>query len=789
MYLLKSLTLSTVETSATKKINIIVNIWQIIILVLLTIYVSWFFISNDESKFFNLYLSDGIYLLGAGLIILRIIVVKKDRIAWAFVAAGIISWVVADILYYSIISKMTPIPTVSIIDWLYIIFYLCMYIAVIRLARSSLKHIPLRLWLDSMVAVFATLAYLSLALPAIYEKNSFTNFNDFIANMGNVIGGLLLVCLLVAIVDVTMWRLDMMWWFIVAGSIILWLTDTVYYLANGITGYSGGDLVDLGWMLGIVLLGLASWRPNVSRLKTPTGISAVYTPLIAIVSSFVLAIYATQSPVPLISIIFVVITVIVGIIRLAQILQKVYGLDKVNNQAFYDGLTGLRNRYFLNTYLELLSKHKGRQTKNVSLILIKIRSLKGFNDAFGVTVGDDVIREVARRLMVATRNEGFLSHFNSGKFGLLIADDNHIREVKELVDSIIVELDIPLEVVTPNSTTHMIMPLEYNIGIATEDKIDSQTLGISQKATNALSAAIEANEKIVYYTSNIDMIDGQTFFLEHMLRSALQEDEIICHYQPKLDLDTNTVYEIEAFARWNKDGETIVAPDVFLPVVKRLGLMPIFTARILDMALSQTKQWRDEGIPIRISVNITVDNLTQIQTATTILETLAKYKLPGNSLMIEITEPELVENMSMLDETVQRLADEGVTFSIGDTSAGRNSTLERLAHLNLKEFKVPRSLTNDVGRNADTISVIKTMIEQAHDLGLVLVAEGVETRQDYEQLHLLGCDTVQGYYICRPAGPAEIKEWLQTKNKNNVRISPKYSLSNKVSDNKILPYH
>lgn len=757
------------------------NILQILMIVLLIIYIFLFFVVTQENIYIDFYFLDSLYFLGIILILLRVYLIEKDRIAWLFVTLGILLWIIADGIYYISISKMDPLPTTSIIDWLYISFYMCLYIAVILFVKSQLKKVTNKLWLDSAVLVFGVATYLSLFFPTIYEKTYSNNMTSFMLSMGNVLSGALLICLLVGVLNVTMWRLDPMWWFFITGSLFLWATDTIYYITNGISGYTGGDPVDLGWTIGMVLIAFASWRRSEYRLRTEYGIKMIFSPLVAMFTSFLILLYASHYYISTISIALILLTFTFGILRLIQILYQLYGLEKINNKTFYDGLTGLRNRYFINAYIELAASKTHKKKQRTSIILVKMHSIKGINDAFGVPVGDEVIKELSNRLRIVAQREGYLARFSGGKFGLLMTNETSNLGIDKIVEEIEDSLEIPIVITTSSHLSDISIQIDYSIGTASEKGGGENLYSLPQKAENALHKARTTHTTVVNYSPLIDEDDGQIFLVEQLLRSALLNGEITCYYQPKLDLVTNTSYEVEALVRWDRPGETVMPPHLFFPAAKRSGLMFLLTERVLDIALQQTKEWRDQGMPICMSVNITAKDLSNKKLVETVKTTLKKYNLPGNVLMLEITETDLIEEIEIekVRKTTEILSQHGVSFSIDDYGTG-HSSMERIKHFKIRELKLDRSFITGIGYNSSMNSFVRTTIDLAHDLGIVLVAEGVETFADLEQLRALGCDTVQGYHICKPGPSPKITQWLKENNEQNIIVQQVKNSNNNI---------
>jgi EAL domain-containing protein (putative c-di-GMP-specific phosphodiesterase class I) len=262
------------------------------------------------------------------------------------------------------------------------------------------------------------------------------------------------------------------------------------------------------------------------------------------------------------------------------------------------------------------------------------------------------------------------------------------------------------------------------------------------------------------YDAEADVSERSRLLLIEELRAAIDSGQISCEFQPKIRLVDGEVAGAEALVRWHHPTDGLLYPASFLPASEQSGLMARLNDRVLLIALAQAAQWREADLPSRVSVNMSMSAMTDPQLPGRIADLLHRLGLSASSLCVEITETALVSDPTQALEVVCALREIGVIISIDDYGTGYSS-LAQLRRLKPQEIKLDKSLISGVSHRQDVRSIVHATIELAHDLGIALVAEGVENSDDLDALQAMGCDLAQGYYICPPGAPAQITGWLR----------------------------
>jgi EAL domain-containing protein (putative c-di-GMP-specific phosphodiesterase class I) len=262
------------------------------------------------------------------------------------------------------------------------------------------------------------------------------------------------------------------------------------------------------------------------------------------------------------------------------------------------------------------------------------------------------------------------------------------------------------------------------------------------------------------YDEELDRHDTASLTLLSELPRAIRNHELVLHYQPKLDFRTGEVAGIEALTRWQHPTRGLISPGEFVPAAEKTGLIAPLTRYVLDEALGQLSRWRSEGHRVSVAVNLSMRNLHDTTLPEQVARLLLKWQLPGELLTVELTESAIVSDPARTSDVIRGLKALGVGIAIDDFGTGYTS-LAYLARLAVTQLKIDRSFVLTMRDRADNAAIVRSIITLGHDLGLEVVAEGVETEATYDQLARLGCDTAQGYWLSRPLPPAELAEWLQ----------------------------
>lgn len=421
-------------------------------------------------------------------------------------------------------------------------------------------------------------------------------------------------------------------------------------------------------------------------------------------------------------------------------------------QATHDSLTGLPNRFALESMLDK-SLTDGTDTKTtVNLLFLDLDNFKQINDTLGHETGDRVLRLAAARIAESIPDDGFVARLGGDEFAVVLHDRSEVY-VERVARDIAGAID----------KTYVLDDCKLAIGVSIgSSNYPSHALTTSELLRCADVAMYTAkHEKLNYanYDPELDSNGLAQLVMKDELREALVNDKLQIYYQPKYSLKTGQMTGLEALARWQSPSSRFVAPDVFIPLAERVGLIDVLTASMLKGAASQCQRWRGMGFDLSISVNLSAMNLHDGTLVALVRQTLNETELPPSALILEVTEGAVMKNASQACNVLTEVRALGVRVSVDDYGAGYSS-LSYLNRLPVSELKLDRAFINNVCSNPRDAVIVEATLDLARNLGLVMVAEGVEDARSLDFLHRIHCDQVQGYFLCRPLDAVELERRL-----------------------------
>jgi len=348
-----------------------------------------------------------------------------------------------------------------------------------------------------------------------------------------------------------------------------------------------------------------------------------------------------------------------------------------------------------------------------------------------------------------------LARLGGDEFAVLLDDAGH----DEAAD---VAIKLRAALAEPFALQDLALHTSVSVGIALFPDHGLDLSALLRKADIAMYKAKTSGRGHHVYCSADDAGDATRLQTVQELRTALSTDQLVVHYQPKVDLDTGEVHSVEALVRWNHPTRGLLYPDAFLNLVEESGLMPTLTRVVLALALDQAAAWHAQGQPLTVAVNLSASSLVDSDLPKQVASMLAARELPPGALQLEITEEFLMADRDRARDILTLLRNSGVQISVDDYGTGYSS-LSYLRDLPIDELKLDRSFIFPMADNERTAALVASTIDLAHSLGLRMVAEGVETHLTYTQLKRLGCDQAQGYYMSRPVPAAELDHWLNNR--------------------------
>ena len=423
------------------------------------------------------------------------------------------------------------------------------------------------------------------------------------------------------------------------------------------------------------------------------------------------------------------------------------------HQALHDALTGLPNRAsFQEQAAGTLTAC--RAAERVAVLLMDLDQFKQVNDTLGHQTGDELLQEVARRLRSTTRDGDFSARLGGDEFVVLVRagtdDGSVLATARRIADAV----QAPVEL------RGMRLDVRVSMGIAVFPEHGSDVHDLLQRADVAMYAAKSLQDGPQLYRQETDQNTPRRLQLATDLRQAIERGEVVVHYQPQADLVTTAVTGVEALCRWTHPRHGPVSPDEFIPVAEQTGLITPLTLHVVSDALSRCRRWQRAGHDLGVSVNVSARSLLDSGFVDDVLDLVRSSGLRPDLLTLEITESSIMSDTHRTLSLLQRLAAFGVRLSVDDFGTGYSS-LAYLQQLPVHELKVDKAFVYDVGSDGSSRTIVRSVVDLGHSLGLLVVAEGVEDEAAWHQLQRLGCDRAQGYLLSRPMSGDDVVRWLQ----------------------------
>lgn len=428
---------------------------------------------------------------------------------------------------------------------------------------------------------------------------------------------------------------------------------------------------------------------------------------------------------------------------------------ELNYLSYHDALTDLPNRILFEDRLFQAFVNAQHHRKNLAVLFLSLDRFKNIHDTFGHTHGFRVLQEVAERLKKAVGEGETVARFEGDEFALLLTQIGAMTDVIEIVQKVNYELNKPFII----DNREIFITASIGISLYPEDGKETQTL--LRNAGSALSRAKEqGGSNYQFYISDMNQSALKRLELESNLRRALERNEFEVYYQPKVNINTRKIVGLEALIRWRHPELGLISPMEFIPSAEETGLILPIGEWILSTACRQLKAWQMEGLPsINLSVNISPVQFQLANLSETVINIVHEAGLNPKFLDLEVTESSVMRNPESAIESLKKLKEAGIKISIDDFGTGYSS-LVYLKKLPIDVLKIDKSFVQDLATNPDDAALVMTIITLAHNLRLTVVAEGVETEEQLNLLHLLRCDEWQGYLFSKPLPSVELRNLL-----------------------------
>jgi diguanylate cyclase (GGDEF)-like protein len=418
---------------------------------------------------------------------------------------------------------------------------------------------------------------------------------------------------------------------------------------------------------------------------------------------------------------------------------------QISRLAYHDALTGLINRFSLQSQLEQALSMARREQRALAVIFLDLDRFKTINDTMGHAMGDQLLMEVAHRLRENVRDSDIVARLGGDEFVVVLTEVDDATAAARVADKLLQALSRRYRIGEHelHSTT--------SIGLAfyPDDGEDGETLMKNADAAMYHAKSLGRNN-VQFFTAELNQTAVKRLKLDHDLRVAVETRQFELHYQPQLDSRTGRTVGIEALLRWRHPREGLVLPAEFIPVAEETGLILALGEWVLDEACCQLRAWRDAGIQkLTMAVNLSALQLHSASLVNQVARALEKYELDGDDLELEITESVAMHDPDVSISQLKALRDLGVRLSIDDFGTGYSS-LSYLKLLPIHTLKLDQSFVRDIECDSNDVAICTATIALAHSLGLEVIAEGVETEAQRQFLASHHCDFMQGYLFSKP---------------------------------------
>jgi diguanylate cyclase (GGDEF)-like protein len=437
-----------------------------------------------------------------------------------------------------------------------------------------------------------------------------------------------------------------------------------------------------------------------------------------------------------------------------ELLKSKQRSEELHRMATTDDLTGLANRERFRSRLQEEIEKCGREEGVFALMLMDLDHFKEINDTLGHDFGDVLLRQLGPRLVACIGELGLVARLGGDEFAMLAVQKTGQPEELDLLARRVLAC-----VQDPFVIDELSLEVRGSLGIARypADGADAHTL--LRRADLAMYAAKDSQIGYQLYSADQDEHSMQRLSVLSDFRRALNFNEIVVHYQPVVDLGGGRVHGAEGLVRWEHPELGLLAPGAFIQTVEQTALIGPLTRHVLDRSIEQCAIWRREGRPLTVAVNLSVRNLVDRILPTDIERMLFTHALPPDALQLEITESMIMSDPDRALAILTQLSELGVRLSVDDFGTGYSS-LANLRRLPIDELKIDRSFVTNMLSDKSDLIIVQSTINLGHDLGLKVIAEGVEDQATLEQLAKLGCDMAQGFHLSPPVPARTFADWM-----------------------------
>ena len=429
--------------------------------------------------------------------------------------------------------------------------------------------------------------------------------------------------------------------------------------------------------------------------------------------------------------------------------------ETIRHLAYTDPVTKLPNRIRFRELVQEAIVTGQREQYPVALLLMDLDHFKDVNDTLGHDRGDSLLQQVGLRLRSALFEQDVVARLGGDEFGILLSHLAATGDVRHVIKNLHDCLEVPFMI----DGIPIVVETSIGVAIMPEHANDADTL--LQRADIAMYRAKHMASDYAVYAPEFNLHSPERLGLMAELRDAIEQNRLLLHFQPKVELKTGRIVGTEALVRWQHPRLGLLPPDKFILAAEQTGLIGPLTRWVLTDALNHCQRARSEGTRLRVSVNLSARSLHDPHLPKMIAEVLSATGTEPGQLMLEVTESAIVLDPQRAEENLVALSRMGTWLSIDDFGTGYTS-LSSIKRLPVNEIKIDKSFITNMLTDKKDAMIVRTVIEFGHNFGLTVVAEGVETKEVLDALAALGCDEIQGYFISKPLTCDLLKNWIST---------------------------
>jgi diguanylate cyclase (GGDEF)-like protein len=687
----------------------------------------------------------------AGLV--RPVVVRRNRLPWLLLSLATISWAVGDQYWSIMFADADDIPVPSPADVGYVGLYPLAYVGLILLAGSVLRQVPASVLLDGLVTSLAVGALFS----AITVKQIISGVDGsaaaVITNLSYPVGDLVLIVVAVATLAMVRWRVEPVWWLLVAGFALFAVADTAYLLGAN-SWYVDGSWVDGLWMVGIALVPLAGSLRQRPAPAAIGGFAALLVPILFSLAALVVLVVASFADLHPVTVVLAALCLVAAGGRTALTFEQTRALARSRTEARTDELTTVGNRRMLDERLPALAA-AAAAGRPLLVGIVSIRHLSAINETLGYEYGDGMLAALGARLREQVGDRAVPARLGGAEIALLQPFDGHLARAEQSMR------DLLSAVAGPARVGGVEVEIELSAGVAAGPTHALGGRDLLRCAGEALRRAKATESEVEVYDPAQDI--GRDFgprLLPELIK-ALEHNLIGAWYQPKVELAGGAAVELEAQLRWVHPEHGVLDAAVLRPLAARAGLTRRLTRVMLAEAVRRCAWWQAGGVRLGVAVDLGTADVLDSRLPYELARLVSEVGLPAGALQLELAEDLLLVDPGRTRRALGQFRTLGVRLALDHY--GRSApSLTRLRAMPVQELKLDRSFVASVLQGGPDEAVVRSTISLAGSLGIRTVADGVDTADLLDRVRSYGVRGVQGAAVVDPMSPAALADWLGT---------------------------